>query len=206
MASQREASPGTRAAAALLMLFADDDEDMSWVQHPAAEESAPDDERHDTVGASANDQSEGEESSNSDLELDEESDSGRAVEGEADEVDEDEEGEADTTTTITTTQAPQPAPEPEKITRHRWEIRHELVLYLLNQHYNYEIHFLAKVFNRVFRHENFVRTDHALEQRCYKKKGQLRTDYANLTQAQQTEHQTWTQRIGTAISDLNNNY
>jgi cobalamin biosynthesis protein CobT len=159
MATQREASPRTRAAAAaLLMLFADDDEDMSWVRDPAAAEPAPGDERHDIVDASANDQFEGEEGSDCGVEVDEGSDNGHAAEGEADEVDEDEEGEADTTT-----QAPQPAPEPKKITRHRWETRHHLVLYLLNQHYNYEIHFLAKVFNRVFRRENFVRTDNALE-------------------------------------------
>jgi hypothetical protein len=204
MASQREASPRTRAATALLMLFADDDEDMSWAQHPAAEESAPGDELHDTVGASANDESEGEESSTGGVEADEESDSGRATEAEADEVDEDEEGEANTTTNTASTQAPQPAPEPKKVVRKRWEPKHELVLYLLNQHYDYEIRFLAKVFNRVFRAGGIVRTDHALHQRWWKKKAEWRAGCTNLSQTQQAMHQKYRRKIDTAIAELNN--
>jgi hypothetical protein len=177
----------------------------SWRQSlPAPEDFAPVDEPPNTAVASANDQSEGEESSGAGDKLDGENDSGRAAEAEADEVDEDAEGEADHTTNITTTQAPQPASTPKKVVRNRWAAKHELVLYLLNQHYDCKIHVLAKIFNRVFRNDRIVRTYRVLHQRWWLKKAQWRADFANLLQIRRDEHQEYREKIDAAIADLNN--
>lgn len=209
MASHGETSKTTTtAAAALLRQFADNDDDMSWVgELPAVQESAPGDELYDTIEDFVADQSDGEESTARPVE------EGEVVEEEDDNNNNNTTttaaAAAITTTTTTTSAAgatqasghPPTAP-PARITRKRWTGEQEIVLYLLHQHYGFEIHFRAQVFNRVFRHEGHVREGHALEQRWYHKKASWRNDFANLTPAQQNEHQRLRGEIDAAVASF----